>query len=210
MLNDELLAELTKATEDLPQGEILDAAADGAPTADNRPPELPQPDAPQPEPEAPPIPKEAYEATAKMFVGVFSRAQEMLFGWLYKKKFVKPTDYDDCEAFVEECKLQHPLHENEVLKDFATKRPGISGALARVKKFDAYTKELVLTEQEQHAIAEPLAECLEKWKISPVTPEGKLAIAVGMIMMSRAMPFLPVVGEKNVNHEPSNTKQATA
>jgi hypothetical protein len=205
--HDPLLAAMAQATDDIPQGAMLDATADGTPTENYAPPEMPQPDAPEPTAEPKPqfIPKEAYEATAKTFVEVFSRAQEMLFGWLYKKKFVKPQDYSDLEALEQACIDRKPLHESEVLKEFTQERPSITAALRRVKKYDEYTKELVLSENEQRAIAEPLAECLEKWKVSPVTPEGKLAIAVGMIMMSRALPFLPVVGEKNVNHEPKDT-----
>lgn len=125
--------------------------------------------------------------TARSWVRSFSKLLKMIFKPVYRGTVLAKGDIEKMQEFrnknrgLSETQMEEALHSQHDLYPVAN-------------RFDKYLKAVESIELEQDeidAIAEPLSECIIKYRSLQLGPEWMLLFAVAMVMLPRLTPMMP-------------------
>lgn len=125
--------------------------------------------------------------TARSWVRSFSKLLKMIFKPVYRGTVLAKGDIEKMQEFrnknrgLSETQMEEALHSQHDLYPVAN-------------RFDKYLKAVESIELEQDeidAIAEPLSECIIKYRNLQLGPEWMLLFAVAMVMLPRLTPMIP-------------------
>jgi hypothetical protein len=179
----------TEATPEVNQAkaEVKDSSEDFEPAKEIKPEQIID----KPEAEIPVRDKSYYQTSAKRWVKKINTGMKFLFKWPYKKALLEKND----EKIVFDFKREHETKSREQIQDVLSSNDEAYHAFERYNVYLDTIKKVELDEDEKEELSDALADWLEYYKKSELSPGLSLAITVLFIMLPRLEPMFTNFGK---------------